>query len=257
MEVTQMSKQNEEIMVPETETNELSLPMEDMGNYLEDLDGLGSFTFEKIKIPSGGGVAFEVPGDDPESPDIMKAIEGVVVLHQPKNVYFRGEYSGASEDGNRPDCSSADGKTGVMTDSGTTKSCATCSYNQFGSGRNGGKACQNRMDLYILMEGEMFPKVLSLPATSLKDFKTFLALRVVAKKQRLCQVKTKITLKKAKNKGGIEYSSCVFSKIGDVSPEEMHDILEMRELCRGFAQQTLPAAQEFQEIQGEDEGLPF
>ena len=35
----------------------------------EELDGLGSIPFDVVKIPSGGGVAFEVPGDDPDNPD--------------------------------------------------------------------------------------------------------------------------------------------------------------------------------------------
>ena len=33
---------------------------------IEELDGLTS-TFDKIKIPAGGGLTFEVPGDNGES----------------------------------------------------------------------------------------------------------------------------------------------------------------------------------------------
>ena len=242
------------------ENTELANPMGGMNDYLEELDGLGSLSFEKIKIPSGGGVAFEVPGDDPESPEIMKTIEGVIVHHQTKNVYFREAFTGSSEDGNQPDCSSADGKVGIMRDSGTEKSCATCKYNQFGSGANGyGKACQNRVDLYILMDGEVFPKVLSLPATSLKDFKAYLAMRVVARKQKLCQVRTRISLKKAKSKSGIDYSTCVFAKAGDVKQEDLPGIFEMKELCRGIAlSQSFSAAEDYEDLTSTtDEDLPF
>ena len=35
----------------------------------EELDGLGPIPFDTVKVPSGGGIAFEVPSDDPESPD--------------------------------------------------------------------------------------------------------------------------------------------------------------------------------------------
>jgi len=257
-----MSKKIEETTELATAgTTELST-VGSMGDYMEELDGLGSLSFEKIKIPSGGGIAFEVPGDDPESPEIQKAIEGVIVHHQTKNVYFRDAYTGATEEGNQPDCASADGKTGVMRDSGTEKSCATCKYNQFGSGRDGfGKACQNRVDLYILMDGEVFPKVLSLPATSLKDFKAYLAMRVVARKQKLCQVRTRITLKKAKSKSGIDYSTCVFAKAGDVPQDQLPDILEMKELCRGIALSQAFQAVEEQEYTDltatTDEELPF
>lgn len=31
----------------------------------EEMAGL-NITFDKIKVPSGGGIAFEVPGDNPE-----------------------------------------------------------------------------------------------------------------------------------------------------------------------------------------------
>jgi hypothetical protein len=33
----------------------------------EEMDGLPT-TFDRVKIPSGGGLAFEVPGDDPGQP---------------------------------------------------------------------------------------------------------------------------------------------------------------------------------------------
>lgn len=33
----------------------------------EELDGLGPIPFDTVKVPSGGGIAFEVPSDDPET----------------------------------------------------------------------------------------------------------------------------------------------------------------------------------------------
>ena len=35
----------------------------------EEMDGLGSLPFDRVKIPSGGGLAFEVPGEDDENPE--------------------------------------------------------------------------------------------------------------------------------------------------------------------------------------------
>jgi hypothetical protein len=110
----------------------------------------------------------------------------VIVHHQPKNVYYRDAYTGESV---QPDCVSADGKTGVRTATGAVADCQKCKYNQFGSAESGqGKACQNRMDLYILTEDSMFPVILNLPATSLKAFKEYLAKRVVFQKKKLCEV---------------------------------------------------------------------
>ena len=39
--------------------------------FAEDLEGITP-TFEHIKIPAGGGLAFEVPGEDFDSPDMVK-----------------------------------------------------------------------------------------------------------------------------------------------------------------------------------------
>ena len=260
-----MSKNNE-LAVQETQEMAMSTQQDfTMDDMMEELDGLGSINFEKIKIPSGGGIAFEVPTDNPEEPESKTSIDGVIVLHQPCNVYFRNKFGETDE--KMPDCSSPDGKTGYMRDSGTEKTCATCKFNQFGSGDGGtGKACQNRIDLYILMEGNDFPVVLSLPATSIKAFKTYLT-TLVLHKQPMRRVKTKITLKKAKSSGGITYSTCVFKKLCAVEPEEMENIEQLRELCKAMAQRSYTVAAEddgesasdveLTEETGEDKDLPF
>ena len=43
------------------------IPMDEkqLAIMAEELDGLGQIPFDVIKIPSGGGLTFEVPGDDP------------------------------------------------------------------------------------------------------------------------------------------------------------------------------------------------
>ena len=45
--------------------------------FSEELDGLRP-GFERIKIPAGGGLAYEVPGDDPASPDSAKEFSAVI-----------------------------------------------------------------------------------------------------------------------------------------------------------------------------------
>ena len=40
--------------------------------FMEELDGL-SATFDKVKIPAGGGLMFEVTGDDGEPEQIGRA----------------------------------------------------------------------------------------------------------------------------------------------------------------------------------------
>ena len=88
----------------------------------EELDGLGQVPFDTVKIPSGGGLAFEVPGDDPDNPETAQALTGVIVHHHPVNVYWEHDFDGS---GGLPDCSSPDGKRGLDTRTGEIRDCAT------------------------------------------------------------------------------------------------------------------------------------
>ena len=63
--------------------------------FADELDGLTP-SFERIKIPAGGGLAFEVPGNDPESPDSVKEFKAVILYHHPINCYYKEEYTGGS-----------------------------------------------------------------------------------------------------------------------------------------------------------------
>ena len=153
------SKKNNEIM----ENSGFAALMD--GDALEDaatdLAGL-QLTFDRIKIPAGGSTAFEIPGDGDEM-EMAKEVKGVILLHHPAYAYYTEKYSGGS---NPPDCGSFNGIQGTGNPGGA---CASCPYNQFGSGEGQSKACKNRRMLYILMENELFPMVLSLPTGSLKE----------------------------------------------------------------------------------------
>jgi len=193
---------------------------DDLGEAMsEEMEGL-SIDFDRVKIPSGGGLAFEVPGDDPDNPDMAKELVGVIVDHHPVNAYWAQKYSGQN---NPPDCSSIDGKTGVGNPGGA---CKTCPFNQWGSGENGGKACKNMHRIYLLRDGEMFPLMISLPPTAIKAFSNYLAKRVVGRGRRSYGVLTKITLKKETNKDGIVYSQPQFAVAGVLSPEETQKAAE-------------------------------
>lgn len=196
------------------------IPMDEkqLAVMAEELDGLGQIPFDVIKIPSGGGLVFEVPGDDPENPDTEKVIRGIIVHHHAVNAWWKEAYTGGNA---APDCASLDGKLGVDMITGETKRCDTCPFNQFGSADNGnGKACKNGHRVYILREGEMLPLMISLPPTSLKALKDYLAKRLIMKGIRPVDVITEISLAKEKNADGISYSKCVFKKAGELSPEQ-------------------------------------
>ena len=199
-----------ELMV--AENFELAISGEIADIMAEELDGLGEIPFDRVKIPSGGGVAFEIPGDDPDSPDLAKEIAGIVIDHHPVNTYWESKYDGQNTP---PSCSSMDGKVGIESETGETHNCQNCPYNEFGSDGEG-KKCKNMHRLYILQEGSPLPFILTLPPTSIKNWKDYLGKRIVIKGHRPHHVITKITLKKETNKQGIAYSSAQFALGGKI-----------------------------------------
>ena len=194
---------------------------------MEDLAGM-KLTFDRIKIPSGGSTAFEIPDADTDDTKMVKDITGVILLHHPAYAYYSKKYVGGS---NPPDCGSFDGVKGNGTPGGT---CATCPYNKYGSGEGQGKACKNRRMIYILMEGEFFPMVLSLPTGSLKEFQKYVK-RQLSKARKLCQIVTKISLRKATNSSGIVFSQAVFSFERELTTAEKTAVWQMADQARTYA----------------------
>lgn len=198
----------------------------------EELDGMGQVPFDAVKIPSGGGLSFELSGDDPDNPETAQALTGVIVHHHPVNVYWEHDFDGA---GGLPDCSSPDGKHGLNARTGEVLDCASCPYNQFGSGKGNSKACKNTHRVYLLRENEPLPILLTLPPTSLRAFKDYLAKRLIMKGKRSTDVLTTIKLKREKNADGIAYSACVFSKAGDLTPDQIAAVKPVAAWVKGIS----------------------
>ena len=198
--------------------------------FAEELDGLTP-SFERIKIPAGGGLAYEVPGEDPDSPDSVKEFKAVILYHHPINCYYEEEYTGGN---NPPDCGSMDGKVGIEAETGIVKSCADCEFNKFGSAKNGGKACKQKRRIYLLREGEALPTILSLPTGSLGEFSKYV-MRLLSKGKKTNGVVTKFTLKKAQNSGGINYSQAVFAVDRELTTEELKNVIPMSDQVKNMA----------------------
>ncbi|MCM1221459.1 MAG: hypothetical protein NC548_43970, partial [Lachnospiraceae bacterium] len=123
------------------------------------------------------------------------------------------------------------------------------------------------------------PLVLSLPPTSLKYMRDYIAKRVILKGFRCWQVVTKVTLKKEKNAAGIAYSRAVFTFVGKLSPQKAKEAEAMKDCVKqqyrqldvegadynatGGNSQDGPAAPKtdaagFMNVpEGSDEDLPF
>ena len=198
--------------------------------FSEELDGLRP-SFDRIKIPAGGGLAYEVPGDDPNSPDTVKEFSAVILYHHPINSYFRDKFTGSS---NPPDCSSMDGKVGIVSETGECRDCKSCPYAKFGSGENGGMACKQKRALYLLREGEMLPVLMTLPTGSLSEFTKYVT-RLITKAMKANNVVTRFSLKRAQNSTGINYSQVVCAVDRVLSPEERRNIAAMTEQVKLIA----------------------
>lgn len=183
----------------------------------EEMDGLGTIPLDRVKIPSGGGLAFELPGEDEDHPESSTELTGVILYHHPVNAYWAEKFNGGNE---QPDCSSMDGKQGVVRESGEIRGCDNCPYNQFGSDGQG-KACKNIHRIYILREGNPVPLILALPPTSLKPFRDYIGKRILLKGLRSYEAVTRITLKKEKNSAGINYSRAVFEFKGKLADDQI------------------------------------
>lgn len=224
-----------------------------LSEIAEEMDGLGDISFDSIKIPSGGGLAFEVPGDDPENPGIEKEICGVILVRRAANGYWKDTFNGENS---MPDCYSSDGKTGVDSFTGECKSCADCPRNQF-KDDGSGKDCKNMQILYIVREGEMLPVRLKLPATSIKNLKDYVAKRLLFKGKKLGQVVTSIKLSKAENRNGIKYAVAQFSKKRDLTAQEIAELQPMKKLVEKVLENQAKApAADYAEV-ADDSGLPF
>ena len=181
----------------------------------DDMDGL-QMTMQRVKIPGGGNLQFEIRSDDPDNPDYERKLVGVILYHHLANAYWP---EGSEYDDNVPPfCQSFDGKQGYGEPGGV---CTTCAFNLFGSTANGsGKACKNMRQVYLLRSGEYLPLQLSLPPTSLRPFNDFMNLAFVARRRPSYSAIVEIGLKRAES-GGYTYSVATFRKVRDLDGEDL------------------------------------
>lgn len=179
-----------------------------IGEYLED--GLKEGDLEQIKIPTGGGIQWELPhsaGDE-----MAATFDGVIVGVQTTRTYWPDVYSGASVP---PDCTSRDGKTGTGSPGGV---CDFCPKNLWGSGKNGvGTGCSERKRVYILRPEGLLPVILNLPVTSIANLRKY-QIRLLSQRTPMTAVVTRFGLARTKNKAGIQYSQAVLTSVGPLPP---------------------------------------
>lgn len=191
----------------------------------ENLAGqaITEFDLPQIKVPAGGGTAWEVP--TLEGTQHEKTIEGIIVLASSRRSYWQH----ADITGTPPDCQSRDMVRGVGNPGGE---CAACQLNQFGSAERGeGKACKETRALFVLRSDALLPCVLSVPPSSLGTLKKYM-LSLANSGIPHHQAVTRMTLSKQQNAAGIGYSAIDFTFAGRVGGDTQPKLIEYRDSLR-------------------------
>lgn len=180
----------------------------------------------RLKVPAGGAVSWEV--EDPlEGVRSIKEICGIIVHKKQTRAYWPLSLDD-SGDGSPPACSSPDAIVGYgkqwATSSdpdgdGEPKSlrCSDCPLSQFNSGKNGGQACQEKGQWYLLQQTGLLPIVATLPAMSLAPAKKYM-LALAGAGIRFDQVATRLSLRK-ETKGSNSYAVVVPTMAHRLDPE--------------------------------------
>lgn len=213
-----MAKKNELAVL---DTFKLAKPFEGMDpellaeleDELADLDEGSGIECRRIKMPSGGALAFEVEGEDGDV-DYVKEIQGVILFTHRVNGYW-SKALGDGEGNAAPDCSSMDGKTGINNSTGECINCEGCPLNQYGSDPRGGegKACKNMRRVYLMTSGDPNCYLLTVPPTSIKDVNKKLK-TLIASGVPYTGMVVSVKLVKVTNKGGVDYAKIALDKAG-------------------------------------------
>jgi len=195
--------------------------------FKESFEGVQP-AFETIKIPTGGSLAWEIPGG--EEPEIKKEFLAVILDHYPTRVYWPGDFEGGNAP---PDCSSLDARIGSKYGE-----CAKCEFSQWESGKNGrGQACKSVHRVYALLAGSdsIFPFLIPFPPTSSPSrggypgsLPIYLT-KIVGRMKKPSEVWTKFKLIPDKNPEGIAYSKVTCSMVSDLTDTEKKTVAFLKE----------------------------
>jgi hypothetical protein len=192
---------------------------------LDDLGG-GGIDHRMIKIPTGKVKSFTVESDDPDDPDTVKELHGVILFTHLVNSRWEGEYNGENR---MPVCTSWDAKTGTVMATGEIIPCDRCPYNQFREDEDGflRKVCKNSRRIYLSLDGKPQLYLLQVPPTSLKDTQKQLR-RIMSGGKPYTHMVLSFTLTGAVSRSGQDYAKLSVSYLHDLAPEQVEITRAMR-----------------------------
>lgn len=206
-----------------------STPAELVETLQETLGGkLRPYDLQRIVWPSGKATTWEIPTVGGET-EPAKEIVAVPILTTVSRQFW--EQKSVGPDTTPPVCKSDDGEHGEATERarqrGATGDCRTCPLAQWGP-NNTPPACKERRELYLLMEGQYFPMVLSVPPSSVKVWRDFvkpLSFQGIAPWAAVVRFK----LTTATNPNGDPYALLKLEFAGRVPPEHKERLRQYRE----------------------------
>lgn len=188
----------------------------------ENLAGVApsAFDFTRIRVPAGGGLAWEVMNPETGEADATREFDAVIVYFNDQKAYWPKGLDEKDAIAGPAQCYSRDCRVGIG-DPGIL--CAKCPFNQFGSAKGGtgrGKACKDSRFLFIMRPGSVLPELLPAPPKSLKAVRDYF-LRVATSGASYWRVVTRFRLEKDKNAGGIEYSKISLAPVAFLDGKAM------------------------------------
>lgn len=190
-----------------------------LAENFDDDEAMSVKNLTMVKIPSGNSAAvfgWTDNGEDQSS----KELNGIVCAWQNRRNYWESD----EVTGERPDCTSRDGKIGEGlfgkgSPENPTGACETCPMGQWAdvNGKRVPPPCKPQQALLYLVPGETFPWYIQVPRTSMGNFKRYRADLLKARKG-VAQVETKMTLTKivGKDKGVPDYYEIKFTRGDDL-----------------------------------------
>lgn len=216
-----------------------------LATFADQMAGLeDTLDFDRVKIPSGGGRAFEIPTGDGDDVEVVQQLDGVILYDHPTAVLWLDSLDDKKDDeGGRPDAWSLDGVTQVVPEE-TIAKCRErglavpstvlkdCPFNQWGSDPKGGRGkwTKNQHRIYLLRPGTMFPVLLTLPPTSIQPYGKWKGKRILMGGYgHPANVLTRITLAVEQSGSGIAYSECRFALVAQLDEVDAAKALALSE----------------------------
>jgi len=191
----------------------------ELGDFLGRTLGGGALALQdldRIKMPTGGSLTFTVPtasGDEQR-----RSLTGVVLDVTRHRAFWPGAFSGTNAP---PECSSADGVTGVGDPGGT---CACCPH----AFRENGKAaaCRLTCECLLILDSDLLPTILVASPTSVRPVAKFL-LSLAKRGLHYHDVLASFGLERATSNSGIAFARLVPKMLRALEP---HERARMREI---------------------------